>query len=102
VRVLLLHARFVVVLVATVMHEVELVHQAAGFEHLQGAINRHAVDLRILRFGKLEQAFGIEMLAGFVDEVQQNLPLPRKAQALLLERALHGRLGHMTSLRQLH
>src|SRR5207248_1432945 len=77
---------------------VELVHQAAGFEHLQGAIDGHAVNLGILLFGELKKPFGVEMLAGLVDKVQQNLPLAREAEALLLERALDGRLGHTSSL----
>src|SRR5712692_8640286 len=48
VRVLLLEAGFVVVLVAAVMHQVELIDEAAGLEHFQGAIDGHPVDLRVL------------------------------------------------------
>src|ERR1039458_5394610 len=42
-RVLLLQPGFVVVLVARVVHEVQLIHQAASLEHFQRTVDRDAV-----------------------------------------------------------
>src|SRR5438270_168755 len=74
--VLLLQAGLVVMLVAAVVHEVKLIHQAACLEHLQGAVNGNPVQLRVARVGHLIQAFGVEMLPRFVDELEQKLSLP--------------------------
>ncbi len=86
VRVFLLETRFVVVLIAVVMHQVQLVHQAAGLEQLERAVDGDAVDFGIFFARQLKQALGIQVLAGLVDQVQQNLALPRQPDALLLER----------------
>ena len=94
VRVLLLHAGFVVVLVAAVVHQVQLVHQAAVLEHLQRAVDGDAVELGILLLGQLKQALGVQVLAGLVDQIQQDLPLPGEPHALLLEGSLDGRRRH--------
>src|SRR5713226_2066917 len=94
VRVLLLEAGFVVVLVAAVMHQVELIDEAAGLEHFQGAIDGHPVDLRVLLFGQLKQPLGIQMLARFIDQLEQNLALAREAYTPLFQRAFNGIEGH--------
>lgn len=86
VRVLLLHPRFVVVLVAADVHQVKFVDEAAGFEHLEGAVDGDAIELGVLLFGHEVQPLGVEVLSGFVDEVEQDLPLPGKADASLPQR----------------
>jgi len=47
VRVFLLEPRLVVVLVSAIMHQVQLIHQPAALQHLERAIDRHAIQLRI-------------------------------------------------------
>src|SRR5580693_7399135 len=47
VSVLLLKARFIIVLVARVVHEVQLVNQSAGLEQLQRPVDSDAVDFGI-------------------------------------------------------
>ena len=89
VRVLLLQARFVVMLVAAIVHQVELIHQPAGLQHFQGAVDRDPVELRVLLLGHLEQALGIQMLAGLIDQFEQNLPLAGQADAPLLQRTFN-------------
>lgn len=58
-RMFLLEARFVVVLLTVEMHQVELIDQSAGLEHLQGPVHSDAVDLWIFFFRKVKQAFGV-------------------------------------------
>ena len=94
VRVLLLQAGFVVVLVAFVVHEVQLIHHAAILEHLQRTVDRHAVELGIFLLGQLEQPLGIQMLPGLVDQLQQDLPLAGEADAFLAQGNLDGVDGH--------
>ena len=86
VRVLLLQPRLVVVLVAVVVHQVQLVHQAAGLEQLQRPVDGHAVQLGIFFARQLEQTLGIQMLAGLIDQIEQNLALAREPHASLFER----------------
>ena len=73
VGMFLFQARFVVVLVAIVMHQVQLVHQAAGLEQLQRPVDGDAVQLRIFFARQREQTFGIQMLAGLIDQIEQDL-----------------------------
>src|SRR5579864_9118871 len=75
VRVLLLSARLVVVLVAAIVHQVQLIHQTAFLQQLQRAIDSDAVELGVLLLGHLKQVLGVKMLAGFVDKLEQNLTL---------------------------
>ena len=56
VRMFLLAARFVVMLFARLMHQVQLVHQAAFFEQLQRPVNGHPVQLRIFLLRQLKSA----------------------------------------------
>jgi len=51
VRVLLLQPRFVIMLVAPIMHQVQFVDQAAGLQHLQGAVHCNPVELGVLLLG---------------------------------------------------
>jgi len=81
VRMFLLGLRLVVVLIPTIVHQIQLVHQAAFFEELQSAIDRHPVEFRILLFGHLIEIFSVQMLAGFIDQFEQYLPLPRESNA---------------------
>ena len=89
VRVLLLQPRLVVMLVAAVVHQVQFVHQTARLQHFQRAIDRDPVELRVLLLGQLEQALGIQMLAGLVDQFEQYLALAREANAPLLQRSFN-------------
>ncbi len=85
VGVLLLHTGFVVMLIAAEVHQVELVHQAALFQHLQSAIYSHPVQLRVLLLGHLVKPFGVQVFAGLVDQFQKDLPLARETHTALLQ-----------------
>lgn len=82
-RMLLFQPRFIIVLVPTVMHQVQFIHQAAGLEHLQRAIDRNTVELGVALLGHLVQPLGIQVFARLVDQVEQNLPLPGEPDSLL-------------------
>ena len=97
VSVLLFQARFVIVLVPVVVHEVQLVHQPAGLEQLQRPVDRDAVDFGILLARQLVETLGIQVLAGLIDQIQQNLPLPRQPDSLLFQRILDSRDCHETT-----
>ena len=85
VGVLLLHAGFVVVLVAVMVHQVQLIHQAPGLEHFEGAVDGDAVELGVLELGELVEPLGIQVRPALVDQLKQNLALAGKAHALLLK-----------------
>jgi len=85
VSVFLFEARFVVVLVAIVVHEIELIHQTAGFEQFQCAVDGDAIDLGIFFARELVKTFGIEVLSGLIDEIEQDLALAGKPDALLFQ-----------------
>ena len=87
VRVLLLQAGLIIMLIAAVVHEVQFVHQTAGLEHFQRAIHGDPVELRVFLLRHLEQALGIQMLAGLIDQFKQYLALAREANAPLLQRS---------------
>ena len=53
VRVLLLEARFVIMLIAGVVHEVELVDESTFFEEFERSIDGDAIELRVLFLGEL-------------------------------------------------
>ena len=89
-RVLLFQAGFVVVLVAFVVHEIQLIHHAAGFQHFQRAVDGNAVEFRIFCLGQLIQTLGIQMLAGLIDQLEQNLALAGKAHAFFTQGTFDG------------
>jgi hypothetical protein len=86
VSVLLFHSRLVVMLLAIEMHQIKLVYQASGFQHLQRAVNSDAIQLRIFFFSEMVKTFGIQVLARFVDQIEQDLALACEANPLLLQR----------------
>ena len=73
VGMFLFQARFVIVLVAVMMHQVQLVHQAAGLQQLECAVDGDAVELRIFFAGELVEALGVQVLAGLIDQIEQDL-----------------------------
>src|SRR6185312_15938909 len=79
VRVFLLAPRLVIMLLARLVHQVELIDQAAFFQQFQRAIDRDAIEFRILLARHLVETFGIEVLTSFVDEVEQDLTLTGEA-----------------------
>jgi hypothetical protein len=83
VRVFAFHARLVIMLVAGVMHEVQLIHQAAVLEHLQRAVHRDAIHLRVALAGQLEELLGVQVRTGFVDQVEKNLALASETDSAL-------------------
>ena len=89
VGVLLLQTSFVIMLIAVMVHEIELIHQSSGFEQLQRSVNRYAIELRILFAGQLIEALSVQVLAGLVNQVQQDLPLPCSlSESLMPEMAM--------------
>src|SRR5580698_3424147 len=82
----LFQTRLVVVLVPVVMHQVQLVHQAARLQKLERPVNGDPVEFRIFFARQREQTLGIQMLAGLIDEIEQNLPLAREPNTLLFQR----------------
>src|ERR1022692_4433383 len=94
VSVLLFQARLVVVLVAVVVHEVQLVPEASGLEQLQSAIDGYPVDFGIALARELEETLSVQVLAGLIDQIQQNLSLPCQPNSLLFERILNTRDRH--------
>src|SRR6266852_5516078 len=77
VRMLLLHARFVIMLVPAVMHQVQLIHQTALLQQLERAIHRDPVELGIPQLGQLEETLGIQVLAALVDKFEEQRALAR-------------------------
>ena len=69
-RVLLLQASLIVVLVAFVVHEIQLIHQAALLQQLERPVYGNAVELGVLLLGELKQPLGVEMLPGLVQQVE--------------------------------
>ncbi len=94
VSVLLLEAGFVIVLVAAVVHQVELVHQPARLQHLQRAIHRDAIDFRVAFLGHAIELVDIQVGARAVDQFEQNLALAGEANPPLLQRPFRGILRH--------
>ncbi len=72
----LLAARLIVMLFAGLVHEVQLIHQSAFLQQLQSAVNSDAIQFRIFIPRHLIKALRIQMLPGFIDQIQKNLPLP--------------------------
>jgi hypothetical protein len=61
------HPGLVEVAVSTNVQKVQLVDESSFFQHLQGAVNGHAIQLRIPLFSKMKQTLSIEVLSGLVD-----------------------------------
>ena len=95
----LFQPRLVVVLVPVVMHQIQLVHQAAGLQELERPVNGDPVQFRIFFAREREQTLGIQMLAGLIDEIEQNLPLAREPNALLFQRIFDSGDRHEGTLR---
>ena len=98
-RVFLFAAGLVIMLFARLMHEIELVHEAAFFKQLERAVNGHAVQFRVALLGEVEEAFGIEVFAGFIDKVEEDFPLPRQPDSVFRFGGFGGRgewagIGH--------
>src|SRR5262245_26667044 len=87
VRVLLFGARLVIVLIAAVMHQIELIDQPAFLQQLQRTIDRDAIQLGVFLLGHLKQLLGVEVLPGLIDQLEKDLPLARQAYALIFERS---------------
>ena len=83
VRMFLLAPRLIIMLLAGLMHEVELVDQAAFLQQFQRAVDGDAIELRVFFLGHLIETLGVQMLACFVDEIEQNLALARQTHAML-------------------
>src|SRR5689334_19313686 len=87
--VLLLEAALVVMLVALEMQQIELIDQAAGLQELESPIDRDPIELGVFLFGELVERFGVQMLAGAIQQVQQNAALARKPHPAFAERILN-------------
>jgi hypothetical protein len=74
-RVFLLQPRFVIVLIAGVMHQVQFIHQSAGLKQLQRSVYGNAIQLRIHLLCELEKPLSIQMLTGLVNQIEQDLAL---------------------------
>lgn len=81
--VFLLHTGFVEMPVAADVQQVELVDQAACLQHFQRAIDGDAVQFGVFLLGHVVQAFGIQVLTGLVNQIEQDLTLPGKAHTAL-------------------
>jgi protocatechuate 3,4-dioxygenase beta subunit len=93
-RMLLLHACLVVMLIALHVHQVELVHHAALLQHLERSVHSHPIELRIALFRHDVQPLSVQMFAGFVNQIEQDLPLAGQPDALLFERVPYAFSGH--------
>lgn len=83
VGVLLLQAGFVEVLVAAIMHQIQLIHQTAFLEELQRSVDSNTVQFWISFLGKPVELLRIEVRTGLVNDVEQDLPLLGEADAPL-------------------
>ena len=87
-RVLILHPGLVEVAISANMKEIQLIHESTFLQHFQSTVDGYPIQLRILFLRKVKQTLGIEMLPGFIDQIEQDLPLTREANASLLQRIL--------------
>ncbi len=85
VRVLLLHAGFVIVLVARPVHEVELVHEAGFLQHFQRPVDGDAIDLGVLLLREGVETLGVEVQPGLIDKLQQYSPLARETHSPIFQ-----------------
>ena len=89
VRVFLLEARFVIMLIARMMHQIELIDQAAFFKQFERPVDRDAIEFRIFFLGELIKTLGIEMKAGVIDQIEQDPALASQPDATLAKRILN-------------
>src|SRR6185503_12275070 len=82
-RMLLFQTGLVVMFFALEMSQIQLVHQSAFLEQLQGAIYGDAIEFGIFFLGHLIQTFGVQMQTGIVDQIEQQAPLARQANPAL-------------------
>jgi hypothetical protein len=61
------------------VHEIQFVDEPRALERFERSVDGRAVDGRVLRAGQTENGFGIEMLAGFVEQRREEPSLPRQA-----------------------
>jgi hypothetical protein len=94
VRVFLFEARLVIMLIAGVVHEVELVDEPALFEQFQRPVDGDAIELRVLFLGELIETLSVEMETGVVDQVEQNASLASKPDASFAKGVLDAGGGH--------
>src|SRR2546428_3591556 len=72
---------FVVMAMAVDVQKIELVEQAVALQHLQGAIDGHAMHARIDLLGAFQEGVGGQVLFGLIHDVQQDAPLAREPHA---------------------
>ena len=87
-RMFFLEARLVIMLIAGVVHQVELVDKSTFFEQFERSIDGDAIELGIFFLGKLIQALGIKMEAGVVDQVEQDAALTGQPDASVTKSVL--------------
>ena len=78
---LLLEARFVIMLIAGVMHQVQLIHQPAFFKKFERSIDRDAIEFRVFFLGQPIETLGVQMQTGVVDQVEQDAALASQPDA---------------------
>jgi hypothetical protein len=83
VRVLSLAACLIIVLLTGLVHQIEFIDEAAFLEQLERSIDGDAIELRILFLRQLEETLGIQMLPGFVDQVEEDFALPGEPHTAL-------------------
>ena len=76
---------FVEVLIAAQVEQVELVDQAVALEHVERAVDGHAVHARVQLLRAVEDGTGVEMTLGVVHDLEQDFSLPSEAHAPLGE-----------------
>jgi hypothetical protein len=81
VDVVALRAALVIMLFSLHVHEIEFIDQAMPLEQTQGAIDGHAVNVRIEPPSVAQDLAGVEMLFGGLDHAQDGAALPGHAQA---------------------
>jgi len=77
----LLAARFVVMLLSRLVHQIQLIHQTALFQQFQRSVYCDAIQLRVFLAGQVIEALGIQVLSGLVDQIEEDLPLASQAHS---------------------
>jgi hypothetical protein len=95
VRVFLFEARFVIMLIPGVVHQVELVNQPAFFEQFQRPVDGDAIEFRVLFFRELIETFGVEMEAGVINQIEQDAALASQPDASVAKGILDAGVGHV-------
>jgi len=81
VDVVALRTTLVIMLLSFHVHEIKFIHQAMSLEQAEGAVDSHAVNVRIKPLGVPQDLAGIEMLFGGLDYAKNRAALPGHAQA---------------------